>query len=113
MNTDSKTFDDERRFVLLGVLLQALHILFGVTAFLGMFLNVSRLPSMNNALWRTQCRWQITTFWVGAALYTITLITGFWLDIWWPFVLSAMWVTYRIICSAIGVATQSNSYRWI
>ena len=113
MSGEPNTENEERRFVLLGVLLQVLHVLFGVTAILGMFITVSRLPSMKNALWREQCRWQLTTFWVGAGLYANTLIVGFWLGLWWPFVLAVMWVTYRIISSAIGVATSSNIHRWI
>lgn len=113
MSTRSNAEDEERRFVLLGVLLQTLHILFGVTALLGMFLTLGRLPSITSTVWREHCRWQITTFWVGAALYTITLIIGFWFESWWPFVLAAMWVTYRIVTSAIGVATNNPIHRWM
>ena len=113
MNQHTKSFDEERKFVLLGVLLQALHVLFGVTALLGMYLTLGRLPSIKHALWREQCKWQVTTFWVGAALYISTIIIGFLTEQWWPFVLAAMWVTYRILCSAIGVATRSNIHRWI
>jgi len=40
--------DDERRFALLGVLLQALHFLFGVTAIVGMYLTLGRLPSIKS-----------------------------------------------------------------
>ncbi len=97
----------ERQFILLGVLLQALHVFFGVTAFLGMFLNVTRLPSIQSSLWQDHCRWQITTFWVGALLYAITITIGFTQNVWWPFVLAAMWVGYRIISSAVAVATHT------
>ncbi len=98
--------DEERRFALLGVLLQALHVLFGVTAVLGMYLTITRLPTMKNALWIEHCRWQVFTFWVGAAAYFITLVIGFRFGLWWPFILAAMWVSYRILSSAIGVATR-------
>lgn len=113
MSPSQNDDNDERRFALLGVLLQALHVLFGVTALLGMFLTLGRLSSMTSDLWREHCRWQLTTFWVGAGLYAITLIIGFRFELWWPFVLSAMWVTYRIVSSAIGVATKNPIYRWL
>jgi len=99
---------DEKRFILLGVWLQVLHALFGVTAFFGMFLNVSRLPKLESDIWQDHCRWQITTFWVGALLYAVTIAIGISKGIWWPFVLAAMWVSYRIISSAVGVATHSK-----
>jgi len=104
---------DERRFILLGVLLQVLHGLFGVTAIFGMFLNVTRLPKLENDVWQDHCRWQITTFWVGALLYIVTAIIGFSQGLWWPLVLAVMWVSYRIISSAIGVATQTKVPRLI
>lgn len=99
---------DERRFILLGVLLQALHVLFGVTAFFGLFLNVTRLAKLENEVWQEHCRWQITTFWLGALLYAVTLFIGFSQGMWWPFIIAAMWVSYRIINSAIGVAKNTK-----
>jgi len=108
---ESMLNDDERRFALLGVLLQVLHILFGVTAVIGMYLNHHRLPKMQSILWRNHCRWQLTTFWFGAALYAITILIGLRFSIWWPFIVSAMWVTYRILVSAVGVASKEPPQR--
>jgi len=98
--------EDDRRFAILGVILQALHVLFGVTAILGMYLTLARMPKVNSALWREHYRWQLATFWAGAALYAVTVFIGWKFGQWWPFVLAAMWVSYRIFSSAIGVATR-------
>jgi len=108
---ESMLDDDERRFALLGVLLQLLHVLFGVTAILGMYLTLNRLPKMQSILWRNHCRWQLTTFWFGAAAYAITILIGLRFSIWWPFIIAAMWVTYRILVSAVGVATKEPPQR--
>lgn len=114
MTNPLKSFEaDEWRFILLGVLLQALHFVFGVTAIFGMFLNVSRLPKLKSSKWQDHCRWQITTFWIGAVLYAVTLFIGSSKGIWWPFILAAMWVSYRIISSAVGVATKTSVPRLI
>jgi len=98
------TSANERQFILLGVLLQLLHPLFGITAFFGLFLNITRLPTLKSEIWQDHCRWQITTFWVGTLLYAVTIIVGFYQGIWWPFVIAAMWVSYRIFSGAVGVA---------
>ena len=102
----------ERKFVVLGVLLQALHVLFGVTAVLGMYLTLGRIQSMNNDLWREHCRWQLTTVWLGAVLYILALTIGLWLGHWLPFILAVMWVSYRILCSALGVFLEQPIRHW-
>jgi uncharacterized membrane protein len=96
----------EKRFAILGLVLQALHVLFGVTAILGMFLTLSQLKQLKNPMWIQHCRWQLFTFWVGAAAYAVGLFVGFSYGLWWPFVLAAVWVSYRLLTSLVGIATN-------
>lgn len=107
-----EAIDAERRFAILGVLLQALHVLFGVTAILGMYLTLGRIKTLHNPLWREHCQWQLKTFWIGAILYTLSIIIGLWSGHWWAFILAAMWVTFRIASSAIGIATMRPPRTW-
>jgi len=111
-NPNTQAFNAERQFILLGVLLQALHVLFGITAIFGMYLNHNRLPTMQSDLWRSHCRWQLTTFWMGAGFYVVSAFIGLSFGHWWPFILAAMWVSYRILSSAVGVATKQPIVRF-
>lgn len=58
-----------RRLGVLGYLLQLLHVLFGVTAIIGMLINHTRLDDVKNTFVESHIRWQLTTFWLLTAAY--------------------------------------------
>jgi len=89
-----------RRLVVLGLLLQALHVLFGFTAIMGMLINHMLIERSQNTVYHSQIRWQLVTFWVCAALYAIAFLLWLKLGILWPVVLVLLFTFYRIgVCT--------------
>lgn len=87
----------EWKIVLLGYLLQALHVVFGITAIIGMLIAHIKGKSFTEPAARSHCRWQLVTFWVAAPLY----IASFWWWIhsgnWWPIIAVLGIVCLRIL----------------
>lgn len=89
-----------RQLVLLGIMLQALHILFGITAFIGVLVTQTRIDSTQGSVYESQLRWQFVTFWIGLAGYAI----GFY--VWashgspWLVLLVLFFLLYRLVISA-------------
>lgn len=85
-----------RRLVVLGLLLQALHVLFGITAIMGMFINHMLVEKSKDTLYYSHIRWQLMTFWVSAALYALAFYAWLQLGLLWPAVLVLLFTIYRI-----------------
>lgn len=66
-----KQTKDARQLALLGILLQALHVLFGVTAIIGVLVTQTRAASTDGTVYRSQLRWQFGTFCIAMAGYAI------------------------------------------
>jgi len=96
-NTDN---NPERRLVILGLLLQALHVLFGFTAVMGMFINHMMIKQSKNTVYYSHLRWQLVTFWVCAALYALAGAAWFYTGALWPALGVLLFSFYRI---ALGV----------
>jgi uncharacterized membrane protein len=62
-------------------LLQFLGILFGITAFIGMFLNHTKFKDTQNSYVRSHFIWQLITFWSVCAIAAVAVLT-------WPSTLS-------------------------
>ena len=92
---------DARQLVLLGILLQALHVLFGVTAIIGVLVTQTRTHSTKGSVYQSHLHWQFVTFWIGATGYA----AGFY--VWvthgnpWLVLLVLFIVLYRLVVSAI------------
>ena len=92
---------DARQLVLLGILLQTLHVLFGVTAIIGVLVTQTRTRSTKGSVYQSHLHWQFVTFWIGAAGYTL----GFY--VWathgnpWLVLLVLFFVFYRLVVSVI------------
>jgi len=96
-----------RRLVILGILLQALHVLFGFTAVMGMFINHMLIDQSKNTVYHSHIRWQLITFWVSAILYVMAF--GIWikLGLLWPLLLVLLFAFYRIgICTYYCIIDQ-------
>lgn len=85
-----------RKKSLLGIILLALHPLFGVTAIMGMLISTMSLKSTEGTPYHSHLKWQITTFWIGFAAYTF----GFWywseFDQIWVMVVAFGVIAYRL-----------------
>lgn len=88
-----------RRLVILGLLLQALHVLFGFTAIMGMFINHMLIDQSRNTVYHSHIRWQLITFWLCAGLYTLAFLAWYYSGALWPGVTVLLFSFYRI---AIG-----------
>lgn len=96
-----------RRLVVLGLLLQALHVLFGFTAIMGMFINHMLIDQSKNTVYHSHIRWQLVTFWVCAALYVLGFSAWLYLGLLWPAVLVLLFTFYRIgICAYYCIIDQ-------
>jgi len=85
-----------KRLVILGLLLQALHVLFGFTAIMGMFINHMLIDQSKNTVYHSHIRWQLVTFWVAAAMYAVAFLAWLKLGLLWPAVFVMAFAFYRI-----------------
>ena len=79
------------------MLLQALHILFGITAIIGMLIAHTHLASTKGTIYYSHLKWQLVTFWCAFAGYAIA--AGLWMytDNSWPVLVVAGFVAYRLV----------------
>lgn len=86
-----------RQLALLGIILQSLHFLFGITAVLGMLIAHTRINTTDNTIYRSHLIWQLVTFWAGLAAYSLAF--WFWLARGqaWPIPAVAAFVIYRLL----------------
>jgi len=85
-----------KRLVLLGLLLQGLHVLFGITAIMGMLINHMLIGQTNNTIYHSHLRWQLMTFWVSAALYLLAYLFWNQTGALWPALAVLLFTIYRI-----------------
>jgi len=85
-----------RQLVLLGMLLQGLHILFGITAIIGVLVAHTTINRTSGTVYHSQLRWQIATFWLALAGYAGGLYL--WTVKQYPYLMYAVlaWVIYRL-----------------
>lgn len=96
-----------RRLVILGLLLQALHVLFGFTAVMGMFINHMLIDQSKDTVYHSHIRWQLVTFWITAALYVLAFLAWFYQGLLWPVALVMAFAFYRIgICTYYCIIDQ-------
>jgi len=88
-----------RQLALLGILLQALHVLFGITAIIGVLVAHTKIGSTQGTIYYSHLRWQIATFWMAFAGYAAGLYI--WTSQQYPWMTLAVlaWVIYRLIIS--------------
>lgn len=104
---DNTRDNPARRLVILGLLLQALHVLFGFTAIMGMFINHMLIDQSKNTVYYSHIRWQLITFWVTAALYFFAFLAWLHTGLLWPGVLVLLFAFYRItICAYYCIIDQ-------
>lgn len=100
-DTNYNTKDsDAKRLVMLGLMLQALHIMFGFTAIMGMFINHMMIDQSKNTVYHTHIRWQLVTFWLCAALYAAAFFVWYHYGLLWPVATVLLFTFYRIITCA-------------
>lgn len=102
-----------KRLVVLGLLLQVLHVLFGFTAVMGMFINHMLIDQSKDTIYHSQLRWQLVTFWVSAILYVLAFVVWLKLGLLWPAVLVLLFTIYRIGTSTYYCMTDRPIQRII
>ncbi len=85
-----------KNLVVLGLLLQALHVLFGFTAIMGMFINHMLIDNSKDTVYHSQIRWQLVTFWLCAALYFMAFLAWQFTGALWPAATVLLFSCYRI-----------------
>jgi uncharacterized membrane protein len=69
--------DQPRRQSMLGIILLALHPLFGITAVIGMLISTTGLKSVEGTIYHSHLKWQISTFCIGLIADAIAFAFGF------------------------------------
>ena len=79
--------------------MQSLHVLFGITAIMGVLIAHVKLATTENTVYYTQLRWQIVTFWCALAGYTAAL--WLWIERGqvWMLIVVVLFVSYRLSVS--------------
>lgn len=74
MTQAESSSEKARKKSLLGILLLALHPLFGVTAIMGVLISTMSLKSTEGTPYHSHLKWQIATFWIGLAAYALGFV---------------------------------------
>jgi len=90
------SMDQPRRQSILGIILLALHPLFGITAVIGMLISSTSLKSVEGTIYHSHLKWQISTFWFGLAAYVIAFSVWRSFGLTWPIVAAFFFVAYRV-----------------
>jgi len=96
----SRIDNPAKRLVILGLLLQGLHVLFGFTAIMGMFINHMLIDKSKDTVYYSHLRWQLITFWLCAALYFLAFLYWYHTGVLWPALIVLLFTFYRIAISA-------------
>jgi uncharacterized membrane protein len=81
---------------MLGIILLALHPLFGITAVIGMLISTIGLRSVEGTIYHSHLKWQISTFWIGLIAYVIAFALRRTFGLTWPIFISFGFVFYRL-----------------
>jgi len=96
MSIPPASMDQPRRQSILGIILLALHPLFGITAVIGMLISTTALKSVEGTIYHSHLKWQISTFWIGVLAYVIAFLVWRSFDLTWPVFLVFLFVAYRV-----------------
>ncbi|MBX2882949.1 MAG: hypothetical protein KTR32_23560 [Granulosicoccus sp.] len=102
-----------RRLALLGILLQLLHVLFGVTAIMGVLIAHTKLNTVKGTIYHSQIRWQIVTFWTSLLAYSLALWLWFVHHHKGLLAVAALYVVYRLGVSIIYWQQAREIQRWL
>lgn len=79
------------------MLLMGLHVLFGVTAIIGVLIAHVSQASTAGTAYHSHLRWLIVTFWVALAAYAAAFCAWSLWETPWPVFGVALWVGYRLL----------------
>ncbi len=85
-----------RRLALLGIVLQAMHVLFGITGIMGFAINAALIKRTQNTVYHSQIRWQLSTFWIIFFMYALALWNWQQNTQFWPVLMVLAFAMYRI-----------------
>lgn len=102
-----------RQLALLGILLQALHVLFGFTAIIGVIITQTRIDSTRETIYYSHLQWQFVTFWMALTGYTCGFY--FWATQATPWIVAAVLalIIYRLAVSIRAWILQRTIDRWL
>jgi len=97
MTTPANTEEKSRKLSLLGIILQALHPLFAITAIIGLFVSIMSLKSTEGTIYYSHLKWQVVTFWIGLVAYALALFVWSRFGLAWPIIVTFLFVAYRVV----------------
>ena len=96
MSSAPTPMDQPRRQSLLGIILLALHPLFGITAVIGMLISTTALKSVDGTIYHSHLKWQISTFWIAVAAYLVAFLLWRSFGLTWSIMVAFAFVAYRL-----------------
>jgi uncharacterized membrane protein len=96
---------------MLGIVLQALHVLFGITAIMAFIINMVSKDKVKDTIYESQLAWQQWTFVLGAFAYVIAWAVFTQTGSFALVLVAGLFVLYRIGTSIYFYATQSELKR--
>lgn len=106
MPNATNTIGQARSKSLLGIILLALHPLFGITAIIGVLVATMSLNSTSGTPYHSHLKWQITTFWVGFVAYAFAFWYWATSDQTWAIVVAFGFVAYRL---SVNISHWTNN----
>ncbi|MFK7995914.1 MAG: hypothetical protein AB8B87_17390 [Granulosicoccus sp.] len=102
-----------RQLALLGIVLLALHLLFGITAIISVLVAHTKINSTQETVYHSHLRWQIATFWLGLAGYAMGFYV--WSAYQYPYAVLAVlaWVFYRLFINVHHWRGKSEITRFL
>lgn len=85
-----------RRLSMLILLLFALHVLFGITAVIGVLIAHTSLAATQGTPYHSHLTWQIGTFWSALVGYSLAFMMWRSTGVAWPALLVMAFVAYRL-----------------
>ncbi len=113
VNPIKKRDQDLRNLAWLGLLLQGLGAMFGVTALIGMLISASKLKEAKGTIYESHLRWQIVTFWLAVVAAAISYWAYVNYDVNWPMIIAVLFIIYRMVTSLFLLIEKQAIKRWL
>jgi len=93
--------------------LQAAAFLFGITAIIGVIINYVKKDEVAGTWLQSHFKWQIRTFWWSLLGFIIGFITSFILIGFLVYIVTYVWVLYRVIKGFIKFNDKKEMYKGV
>ncbi len=102
--------EENKKYVFLVYILQALSFVLGITAVFGIIINYIKDDDMKGTWLESHFLWQKRTFWYGLLWMTLATLTWLFFIGWIAMFIIACWLVYRIARGWIYLVDGKEMY---